>query len=116
MIHPLQDQRKWSPIIGDPLSPPLFEKTPRQTQKKQEEGADEPSSHTSFARKSLNVKCKICKEFGHNKRTYQKAPVKAEQAASQARTVTSLTPQVESEIGLTIGAEQVLIHSFLVNL
>ena len=62
------------------------------------------------------MKCKICKEFGHNKRTCQKALVMVEQGTCQASTVTSLTPQVEFRIRLTIGVEQVLIHSFLVNL
>ncbi|KAF7145405.1 hypothetical protein RHSIM_Rhsim04G0059700 [Rhododendron simsii] len=80
MIHPVRDQRMWEPIQGHQLDPPPLRRMPGRPRKNRRREADEEPAGTSQTKS-------ICNEFGHNKRTCQRAPVKQKKSAMGASEV-----------------------------
>ena len=76
MIHPIIDQKMWPPDGTGPIQPPVLRRLPGRSKMNRRKEHDECETKTSQSKRSLSVKCHICKEFGHNKRTCQRAPVR----------------------------------------
>ncbi|KAH7865072.1 hypothetical protein Vadar_001871 [Vaccinium darrowii] len=76
MIHPILDHTMWITVPGDPLDPPPLKRLPGRPRKVRRRAANEPAAGTSESKRSQTVKCTWCKEFGHNKRTCQRGPVR----------------------------------------
>ena len=76
LIHPIPDVSLWPPLEVTPSSvlPPPLRRLPGRPRKNRRREADEgaPSSQT---RRSSTLRCALCKQYGHNKRTCQRGPV-----------------------------------------
>ncbi|XP_059650104.1 uncharacterized protein LOC132295849 [Cornus florida] len=104
MIHPIPDQRMWTPVHCNPVEPLVPRKKPGRPKKARTRDADEPAATTSDARKSKSLQCSHCEEFGHNKRTCKMMrPTSATQFGCQSsmrnigRKATASTNQVGRE-------------------
>ncbi|KAJ4974525.1 hypothetical protein NE237_007699 [Protea cynaroides] len=85
MIHPLPDLTNLEASgEGGVLQPPLLRRLPGRPHKnkKRELGEAEPGA---FRRGARTVRCDICKETGHNRRTCQRTPVKEKRQSSRQR-------------------------------
>ncbi|XP_059670804.1 uncharacterized protein LOC132316326 [Cornus florida] len=82
MIHPIVDSKLWPPAHGDPLDPPPPYRRPGRPKKNRRIDADEPTAWTSQVRRSMTIRCMICKALGHNKRTYPKNTNKVQKGSS----------------------------------
>lgn len=76
MIHPIPDQRLWEFVGGDIVQPPPLKRLSGRPRKNRRREAGEAEAGTSNVRRANTLKCSTCKEFGHNKRTCQRAPVR----------------------------------------
>ena len=66
----------WPEALGDAVQPPPLRRMPGRPRKNRVREEDEGAAATSIIRRSNTVRCCICKEIGHNKRTCQRAPVR----------------------------------------
>ncbi|KAG5553273.1 hypothetical protein RHGRI_011212 [Rhododendron griersonianum] len=82
MIHPIRDQRYWEPDQFHKLDPPPLRRMPGRPRKKRRREADEAPAGASHMKRSQTLRCTNCKEFGHNRRTCQRAPVKKKKGAN----------------------------------
>lgn len=89
IIHPVPDQTRWINVGGDTVEPPPLKRLPGRPRKSRRRDVDEPEAGTSQSRRSQTVKCSICLEFGHNKRSCQRAPVRRRIASSIEATPTA---------------------------
>ncbi|KAH7847186.1 hypothetical protein Vadar_023010 [Vaccinium darrowii] len=76
IIHPVHDETLWEEVAGEPVQPPRLKRLPGRPRKSRRREADEPVPGGGESRRSCTVRCVICKQIGHNKRTCQKAPVR----------------------------------------
>ncbi|XP_028095926.1 protein SPT2 homolog [Camellia sinensis] len=76
MIHPILDHSMWTLIPGDPVQHPPLKRFPRRPRTSRKRAAHEPSAGTSQSKRSSTLRCKWCMQFGHNKRTCQRGPVR----------------------------------------
>ncbi|XP_028102732.1 uncharacterized protein LOC114301971 [Camellia sinensis] len=72
IIHPIHDESLWGPVLGDELKPPPLKRMPGRPRKSRRREIDEAAP----SKRSCTVRCIICKEIGHNKRTCQRAPIR----------------------------------------
>ncbi|XP_059660160.1 uncharacterized protein LOC132306663 isoform X3 [Cornus florida] len=86
MIHPIVDSKLWPPAHGDPLDPPPPYRRLGRPKKNKRRDADEPATGTSQVRRSMTIRCMICKAFGHNKRTCPKNANKVQKGSSSKAT------------------------------
>ncbi|KAG5550078.1 hypothetical protein RHGRI_015138 [Rhododendron griersonianum] len=82
MIHPIRDQRYWEPDQFHKLDPPPLRRMPGRPRKNRRREADEAPAGASHMKRSQTLRCTNCKEFGHNRRTCQRAPVKKKKGAN----------------------------------
>ncbi|XP_043721259.1 uncharacterized protein LOC122668792 [Telopea speciosissima] len=75
MIHPLSDVKT---LADTELLPPVFKRSIGRPSKNRKKEADEPLNRSKTMRKNPSNICDHCKEFGHNKRTFKRGPVKGE--------------------------------------
>ena len=76
IIQPIHDESMWPEAPGDAVQPPPLRRMPGRPRKNRVREEDEGAAATSIMRRSNTVRCCICKEIGHNKRTCQRAPVR----------------------------------------
>ncbi|KAF8405851.1 hypothetical protein HHK36_007928 [Tetracentron sinense] len=76
IVHPLSDESTWPVGNHDQVEPPPLCRLPIRPKKNRRRELDEPTPG-SQSRRSSTIKCCICKQFGHNKHTYQRGPVKS---------------------------------------
>ncbi|KAG5539399.1 hypothetical protein RHGRI_019818 [Rhododendron griersonianum] len=93
IIHPIPDQTRWINVGGDTVEPPPLRRLPGRPRKSRRRDVDELEAGTSQSRRSQTVKCSICLEFGHNKRSCQKAPVRRRIASRIEATPTAAERQ-----------------------
>ncbi|XP_028056708.1 GPI-anchored CFEM domain protein A-like isoform X2 [Camellia sinensis] len=72
----------WTLIPGDPLQPPPLKRLPGRPRTSRKRAAHEPPAGTSQTKRSSTLRCKWCMQFGHNKRTCQRGPVRGEASAA----------------------------------
>uniref|UniRef100_A0A5B7ARQ4 SWIM-type domain-containing protein n=1 Tax=Davidia involucrata TaxID=16924 RepID=A0A5B7ARQ4_DAVIN len=77
ILHPVVDPRMWNTegVVGDPIDPPPLRRLPGRPKKNRRREADEDVG-SSQARRALSLRCTNCNQFGHNRRTCQRAPVR----------------------------------------
>ena len=68
MIHPLPDESSWSDVEHETVEPPYRKRMPGRPKKCRRREPDEPVPH-NIHKRSTTLRCCVCKEFGHNKRT-----------------------------------------------
>ncbi|KAH7836526.1 hypothetical protein Vadar_002444 [Vaccinium darrowii] len=76
MIHPILDHSMWTMCPGDPLDPPPLKRMPGRPRKNRRRQEDEGAAGTSQSKRSQTLKCTWCQEYGHNKRTCQRGPIR----------------------------------------
>ncbi|KAK9285521.1 hypothetical protein L1049_024715 [Liquidambar formosana] len=77
IIHPITDESTWHDTsTHDTLLPPPLCRLPGRPRKNRRRDPQEDAP-SNFRRKSSTGRCTNCKEFGHNKTTCQRAPVRA---------------------------------------
>ncbi|XP_058182429.1 uncharacterized protein LOC131300547 [Rhododendron vialii] len=81
MIHPIRNQMYWEPDQFHKLDPPPLRRMPGRPRKNRMREADEAPAGASHMKRSQTLRCTNCKEFGHNRRTCQRAPVKKKKGA-----------------------------------
>ena len=67
-INPMPDEVTWPVVEHDPILPPLITRMPGRPKKNRRREPNEPPP-TSQSKRSTTLRCCICKDFGHNKRT-----------------------------------------------
>ncbi|KAL7263968.1 hypothetical protein ACSBR1_002006 [Camellia fascicularis] len=82
IIHPILDHTMLTLILGDPLQPPPLKRLPTRPRNARKRAAHEPPTGTSQTKTSITLRCKLCMQFGHNKRTYQRSPVRGKASGS----------------------------------
>ncbi|KAI8557838.1 hypothetical protein RHMOL_Rhmol04G0042000 [Rhododendron molle] len=82
MIHPIRDHRYWEPDQFHKLDPPPLRRMPGRPRKNRRREADEAPAGASHMKRSQTLRCTNCKEFGHNRRTCQRAPMKKKKGAN----------------------------------
>ncbi|KAH7862304.1 hypothetical protein Vadar_002703 [Vaccinium darrowii] len=70
------DQQKGLDGVVARILPEVPHRLPGRPRKVRRRAVDEPAAGTSESKRSQTVKCTWCKEFGHNKRTCQRGPVR----------------------------------------
>ncbi|KAK9290403.1 hypothetical protein L1049_008572 [Liquidambar formosana] len=75
MIYPIGDPTNWAASGCEPVGPPPYRKAPGRPKKARKKGQDETPAGTAVNRKNNTVKCKNCKNFGHNSRSCKSTPV-----------------------------------------
>lgn len=82
MIHPIP--RLWEVVRGDTVKPPPLRRLPGRPRKNRIKEADEPIGNSNY-RRSNTLGCSICQNFGHNKRSWQRAPVKGKKQLQEPK-------------------------------
>ncbi|KAF8408008.1 hypothetical protein HHK36_007148 [Tetracentron sinense] len=81
IIHPISDESMWPVGNHEVVEPPPFRRLPGRPKKNRRRELDEPTPG-SQSRRSSTIRCCICKQFGHNKRTCQRGPVKGKPSSN----------------------------------
>ena len=76
MIHPILDHTMWNLVPGEPLQPSPLRRKRGRPRISRRRGADEPTAGQGESKRSHTLRCKKCKEVGHNSRTCQGGAVK----------------------------------------
>ncbi|XP_058744588.1 uncharacterized protein LOC131617289 [Vicia villosa] len=71
VISPINGQNKWPKTTDPEILPPSYKRGPGRPKKLRRREADE-ESQTRWQRTNTSHRCKICFEYGHNKRTCKK--------------------------------------------
>ncbi|XP_028065900.1 uncharacterized protein LOC114268865 [Camellia sinensis] len=78
LIHLILDHTMWTLIPRDPLQSPPLKRLPRRPRNSRKRVAHEPLAGTSQSKRSCTLRYKLCTQFGGNKRTCQRGPVRGE--------------------------------------
>ena len=73
----------------DVILPPVLRRLPGRPRKNRRREPGEGPSGVGTARRSATVRCDICKQFGHNKRTCQRDSVAATRSATRSTSKSS---------------------------
>ncbi|KAL7251764.1 hypothetical protein ACSBR1_013593 [Camellia fascicularis] len=82
IIHLILDHTVWTLILGDFLQPPPLKRLPERPRNAKNRAAHEPPAGTSQSKRSSTLRCKWCMQFGHNRRTCQRGPVRGRVSGS----------------------------------
>jgi hypothetical protein len=73
LILPSNGHKLWPEVVGDPILPPKMRRAPGRPKKLRRKTNDEPKRPSAAGgmnkRNQETVRCKRCKELGHNQRT-----------------------------------------------
>ncbi|XP_058214249.1 uncharacterized protein LOC131325810 [Rhododendron vialii] len=103
-IKPIPDQTMWVRKDLDPIEPPLFRVKSGRPRKNRRKGPDEPKNPIGGPSKGVKkyytcLKCRICKQLGHNSRTCPQKP-------------TSTT--VEQEMAMAEDLEMIMVEEMII--
>ncbi|XP_028093387.1 uncharacterized protein LOC114293509 isoform X2 [Camellia sinensis] len=112
IIHPIHDESMWDEVPEEALKPPILKRLPGRPPNSRRREVGEATPGASDSRRSCTIKCTICKEIGHNKRTCQRAPVKRKgksssisgSSVSTARQTSGVAMSQESRKGSSLGS------------
>jgi hypothetical protein len=69
IIHHVPSMKQWTRTQYNPVNPPLERCHPGRPKKQRKKDPTEPRNPYRFSKLGTNIKCSICKKFGHNSRT-----------------------------------------------
>lgn len=72
IIHPMPSEDQWIPTMYDPVEPPNVRVQPGRPKKLRIRQVDEPVNPYRVRKGGTRLRCKECRELGHNSRTCQK--------------------------------------------
>ncbi|KAA8538874.1 hypothetical protein F0562_025566 [Nyssa sinensis] len=96
ILHPINDPKMWKKdsVLGDPIQPPPLKRLPSRPRKNRRREPDEDVGVIRQGRQAHSLKCKICQQWGHNRRTCQRAPVRGR---GHGRGATIVTPPTSAK-------------------
>ncbi|GMY34089.1 hypothetical protein FCV25MIE_29331 [Fagus crenata] len=69
IIHHVPSMEQWIRTQYDPIDPPLERCHPGRSKRQRKREPIEPRNPYRFSKLGTNIKCSVCKKFGHNSRT-----------------------------------------------
>uniref|UniRef100_A0A2N9J5M7 CCHC-type domain-containing protein n=1 Tax=Fagus sylvatica TaxID=28930 RepID=A0A2N9J5M7_FAGSY len=85
IIHPVPSMKQWIRTQYDPVDPPLERCHPGRPKRKRKRDPTEPSNPYRFSKLGTDIKCSVCKKFGHNSRTCPLAKKKKSKTSSKGK-------------------------------
>ena len=83
IIHHVPNMKQWSRTQYDPIDPPLERCHPGKPKRQRKRDLTEPRNPYRFTKLGTNIKCSVCKKFGHNSRTCPLAKKKKSKTRSK---------------------------------